>query len=123
MACNIYNKSLNAGLTKEQSLLVVSISAHETGYWTSELFKTNNNLGGLYNGNKGVFYSYDSVDSGINAMITLLKNNYFGKGLNTIEEIGAKYCPVGAKNDPNGVNVYWVPKVTQIYNYYSSLQK
>lgn len=51
-------------------------------------------------------------------MVSLLQNNYFGKGLDTIEKIGAKYCPVGADNDPNGLNQYWVPGVTRIYNNY-----
>lgn len=99
--------------------MVVSISAHETGYWTSEAFKVKNNFGGVMC--KEGLRSYNSLESGLNSFVDLLTYNYFGKGLNTIEEIGAKYCPIGASNDPNGLNQYWVPRVTQIYNEY--LQK
>lgn len=116
--CQIYNKAIEKELTHEQAILLVAISKHETGNWTSYNFKNKNNLGGLYNGSKGTFYSYESLESGIEAFVNLLKNRYFGKGLNTIEEIGNVYCPVGASNDPNGLNQYWIPKVSQYYNNY-----
>lgn len=114
----IYNKSIESELTHEQAILVVAISKHETGNWTSELYKKNNNFGGIYNSKEQKFYSYESNEKGLQAFVNLLKNNYFGQGLDTIEEIGSKYCPVGASNDPTGVNQYWVPKVTQYYNNY-----
>ena len=115
---SIYNKSIESELTHEQAILVVAISNHETGYWTSSLYKNNNNFGGIYNSKEKKFYSYESNEKGLQAFVNLLKNNYFGKGLDTIEEIGAKYCPIGASNDPTGVNQHWVPKVTQYYNNY-----
>lgn len=114
----IYNKSIESELTHEQAILVVAISKHETGNWTSELYKKNNNFGGIYNSREEKFYSYESNEKGLQAFVNLLKNNYFGQGLDTIEKIGAKYCPVGASNDPTGVNQYWVPRVTQYYNNY-----
>jgi hypothetical protein len=114
----IYNVAINSELTHEQAILVVAISKHETGNWTSNLYKNNNNFGGIYNSKEQKFYSYESNDKGLQAFVNLLKNNYFGKGLDTIEEIGAKYCPIGANNDPTGVNQHWVPKVTQYYNNY-----
>lgn len=114
----IFNKSVESGLTEKQAFLLVAISKHETGNWTSKLFKENNNFGGLYNSKEEKFYSYNSFEEGLNAFVNLLKNRYFGKGLNTIEEIGSVYCPVGAKNDPNGLNKNWVPRVTQYYNDY-----
>jgi hypothetical protein len=115
---SIYNKSVESGLTHEQAILLVAISKHETGNWTSDLYKNNNNFGGIYNGREEKFYSYKSKEEGLQAFVNLLKNNYFGKGLNTIEEIGNKYCPVGASNDPKGVNQHWIPKVSQYYNNY-----
>ena len=114
----IYNVAINSELTHEQAILVIAISKHETGNWTSSLYKNNNNFGGIYNSKEKKFYSYESNEKGLQAFVNLLKNNYFGKGLDTIEEIGAKYCPVGAENDPTGVNQHWVPKVTQYYNNY-----
>ena len=45
-----------------------------------------------------------------------ISNNYLGKGLSSISDIGAKYAPIGASNDPTGLNNYWVNGVTQYYN-------
>ena len=116
-ACNIYNKAIEKGLTENQSLLVVAISTHETGYWTSKAFTENHNFGGIMT-NKGL-KSYSTYEEGLDHFVNILKNYYFDKGLTTIEQIGAKYCPVGAKNDPKGLNVNWVPSVTSIYNSYT----
>lgn len=121
IACKIYTKGIESGLTHDQATLVVSISAHETGYWKSKAFTKNNNFGGLMSAKTGKLKHYNSFDEGLNALVKCLKTYYFDKGLNTIEKIGSKYCPVGAKNDPNNLNQYWVGGVTKIYNTY--LQK
>ena len=110
-------------MTKNQSILVAAISAHETGYWTSKNFLEKNNLGGLWNGRQGTFYSYESFEVGLDVMIDLLKNDYFNNGLTTIRTIGEVYCPEGAANDPYNQNQHWIPKVTLIYNQYLGLQK
>lgn len=116
VACDIYNNAISKGATNEQAIIIIAISAHETGYWKSNLFVNANNFGGHCN-SKG-FIIYDNYEEGLNAHVDLLLNNYFAKGLNTIEQIGAKYCPVGAQNDPKGLNNNWVPSVTSIYNSY-----
>ncbi len=115
--CKIYNKGIEKGLTKEQSLILVAISKHETGNWTSNAFKNKNNFGGIMSSSTGELKVYKTQNEGLEGFVNLLKNNYFGKGLNTIQKIGAKYCPVGSKND-TGVNKHWVPNVTQFYNEY-----
>lgn len=116
--CQIFNTSKASGLTNEQSYLLLAISKHETGRWTSNLFNNNNNLGGIYNSKEQKFFKYQTRQDGIQAFVNLLKNRYFGKGLNTIEQIGNVYCPVGATNDPNNKNIHWIPTVTQFYNEY-----
>ena len=93
--------------------LAIAISTHETGNYTSYIFKNQNNVGGMWNGAKGEFYSYDTLEDGIDAYISNLKYNYIDVGLTTIEEIGNIYCPVGI-ND-NCDNKYWIPKVTKYY--------
>ena len=93
--------------------LAIAISIHESGNYTSYIFKYQNNVGGMWNGAKGEFYSYDTLEDGIDAYISNLKYNYIDVGLTTIEEIGNVYCPVGI-ND-NGDNKYWIPKVTKYY--------
>lgn len=118
-ACYIYNSAIEYGLEHNQALLVVAISRHETGGWSSSLYVNNNNFGGLYNSSAKKFFSYETKEDGLNAMLNTLSKSYFNKGLTTIESIGAKYCPVGA-ND-NGTNKYWVGSVTKIYNQYQAL--
>ena len=93
--------------------LAIAISIHETGNYTSYLFENQNNVGGMWNGAKEEFYSYDTLEDGIDAYISNLKYNYIDVGLTTIEEIGNIYCPIGI-ND-NGDNKYWTPKVTKYY--------
>ena len=113
---NIYNYAIEQGLTQKQALLVISISRHETGNWTSKAFKNNHNFGGIMT-SKGL-KNYNSYEEGLQDFVRILKNYYFDLGLDTIEKIGAKYCPVGAKNDPNNLNQYWVGGVSQFYNNY-----
>ena len=116
--CEIYHKALEEGLTHNQALIVIAISKHETGNWTSNLYKNKNNWGGNYNGSKKEFYKFDTKEEGLEYFIRNLKKGYFDKGRNTIEDIGRKYCPVGAKNDPNNINKHWIPQVTEYYNDY-----
>ena len=59
---------------------------------------------------------YNSLDEGIEKFLINLKNNYFDIGLDTIEKIQKKYCPVDAANDPAGLNQYWLGGVTNLYN-------
>lgn len=114
--CKIYNKSIEYGLSREQAFIVVSISRHETGKWTSKAFLEKHNLGGIMCSTG--LRQYGSLDEGIDAFVSLLKNRYFDRGLDTIEKIQPVYCPVGASNDPKGVNQYWLPMVTKYYNEY-----
>ncbi len=114
ISCQIAEKGKEIGLNEEQILISIAISKWETGNYTSSLFKNNNNVGGMYC--NGSFIKYDSLDAGIHAFVSNLKNNYFDIGLTTIETIGSKYCPIGAKNDPTGLNKNWVPGVTQKLN-------
>lgn len=114
--CKIYNKSTEYGLSREQAFIVISISRHETGKWTSKAFLNKNNLGGIMCSTG--LRSYNSLDEGIDAFVSLLKRRYFDRGLDTIEKIQPIYCPVGADNDPHNLNQNWLPMVTKYYNEY-----
>lgn len=116
--CEIYNKAIELELTHKQALIVIAISKHETGNWTSDLYINSNNWGGNWNGRKQTFYKFATKEEGLEYYINNLKAGYFDKGRNTIEEIGSKYCPVGAKNDPKNINKHWIPRVTEYYNDY-----
>lgn len=93
--------------------LAVAISMHETGKYTSVAFKEKNNVGGNFkNGN---LMTFSNLDEGIEFFVNNLKTKYIDLGLDTIEEISVKYAPIGAENDPNNLNQYWVIGVTKYY--------
>ena len=60
--------------------------------------------------------SYETADQGIEAVAKLLSTpRYKGK---SIAEIGSFSAPVGASNDPNGLNRAWGTNVTALYDKY-----
>lgn len=93
--------------------LAVAISMHETGKYTSVAFNDNNNVGGNFR--SGSLMVFEDLDKGIDFFISNLKTKYIDLGLDTIEEISVKYAPIGADNDPNNLNQYWVSGVTKYY--------
>lgn len=114
--CAIFYEALNYGLNQNQAYMVMAISKQETGHWKSDAYMNYNNLGGIMNSNG--LRTYDSITEGIQDMVSILKNYYFDKGLDTLEKIQKKYCPIGASNDPNGLNNYWLKNTTIFYNEY-----
>ena len=116
---DIFDKSIELGMTQEQAIITISISRHETGNWSSEAFLESYNFGGIMTNNTKNIKSYDSYEEGLIDFVTLLKDYYFDEGRTSIEDIGAKYCPIGATNDPTDLNKYWVGGVTYFFNEYS----
>ena len=94
--------------------ILAAICINESGYGTSSLARTKNNVGGVSQG-KG-FKSYKSVDECIMDMARFLKSGYIDKGLVTIEQVGKKYCPVGDPRDTKGLNAGWGSAVASITN-------
>jgi murein DD-endopeptidase MepM/ murein hydrolase activator NlpD len=48
--------------------------------------------------------SFDSWEEAIHTVAKGLKEGYTAQGLTSVEQISGKYAPVGAKNDPTGLN-------------------
>lgn len=94
--------------------LLAAIAQHETGNGKSRAAIEKNNIAGMMG--KSGLKSYPSVESSIIDMARNLSQNYLNRGLTTIPEIGAKYAPIGAGNDPNGLNNHWVTGVTKQYH-------
>lgn len=91
-----------------------AIIHHETGNLTSKAAQTKNNFGGIMG--KSGLNSYSSVDAGLEAVAKLLATSrYKGK---SIPQIGAIYAPIGASNDPTGLNNNWVSGVSKFYQRY-----
>lgn len=94
--------------------LLAAISQHETGNGKSQAANERNNVAGMMGANG--LKTYPSVEASIMDMARNISNNYLGKGLSDISEIGAKYAPIGASNDPTGLNNHWVNGVNRYYN-------
>jgi hypothetical protein len=92
--------------------LLLAISIHETGRGKNT---SGNNVGGMMKGSGGKM-TFRTMSAGIAAMAKNLRVLYIEDGLVTIPQIGSRYCPIGASNDPNGLNKYWVGSVTGYYN-------
>ncbi len=92
----------------------VAIAAHETNFGRSSYMMTHNNVGGMI-GNSGRFMRFGSVDESIWFHARLLKK-YKDNGRETLTDIQPLYCPIGAQNDPTGINQYWLPGTIKIYN-------
>lgn len=117
--CKIYTEGTKQGLNDKQNKIALSISRWETGNWTSSLYK-NHNFGGIYA--NGHFKTYTSEDEGIQDFIKILKLGYFDKGRDTLEKIQVNYCPVGAKNDPTGLNNHWLKGTNKFLEEYENIE-
>ncbi|WHY94171.1 glucosaminidase domain-containing protein [Neobacillus cucumis] len=94
--------------------LLAAIAQHESANGKSHAAAIKNNIAGMM-GSNGL-KSYSTVEESIMDMARNLSKNYLGSGLNSIAEIGAKYAPQGAANDPTGLNNYWVSGVSRYFN-------
>lgn len=77
--------------------LAVAIMLHETGCGSkcSNLARSCNNVGGQKGSPRcgnGSYKYYATLEEGITGFVTNLANNYYAKGLNTVEAIGSKYA-------------------------------
>ncbi|MFD7521443.1 glucosaminidase domain-containing protein [Paenibacillus chitinolyticus] len=96
--------------------LVAAIIMHETGNGSSNAARNKNNVGGMMDPKGGGLMTFKSLEAGIDAMVSNIKRNYIDAGLTSIDAIQRKYAPIGAKNDPNGLNKNWTKGVTSYYN-------
>ena len=93
--------------------LLASVAMHETGNGKSQAAYEKNNIAGMM-GKHGL-RQYDSVAESISDMARNLRKNYLDRGLDSIAKIGGKYAPVGANNDPTGLNNHWVKGVNNFF--------
>lgn len=86
-------------------LFLAAIAMHESANGKSNFARYRNNVFGIYL--KGKYHSFESVDECIEYAAKLLAGRIYSKNP-TIVGVQRIYCPVGAKNDPKGVNKYWL---------------
>lgn len=103
--------------------LVLAIMAGETGWGTSYAIREQNNPGGFMDPSTGwsQVQTFSSLEAGIEAVVKNLRTGYIDQGLTTVADIGNKYCPVGAANDPTGLNQNWIPSVVSTYSQFSGI--
>lgn len=88
--------------------VATAIMIHETGYGTSTIARTCNNVAGQKGSPAcmGSYKGYPTIDEGIKGAIDNLYNNYYSHGLNTVETIGPKYAESGT----------WISKINSFIN-------
>ena len=84
--------------------LAIAISRHETGNWTSDLCIKNNNFGGMRGSDD--WYSYDTIDLGIEAFCKMLKD-YKDNGMGTINTMANTYCGDNSSHWINSVEYFY----------------
>lgn len=89
---------------------LVAIAAHETMLETYEPAQRIRNPFGL-----GPGWSFDTHADAIARAATALDELYLPEGRIRIPDIGAKWAPIGAANDPNGLNQHWTTGVSTYY--------
>lgn len=109
------NHFINAGKKYDiDPSLLTAIAIHETGNGSSRAANDKNNVAGMMG--KDGLRSYASVEDSIFDMARNLRKNYLNQGKDTIAAIGAKYAPVGAANDPTGLNNHWTNGVSKQFS-------
>ncbi len=103
--------------------LLAAIVNTESGHGSSNAARTKNNVAGIMSASSNFMKlaTFDSVDDCLEALAKNLKKNYVDKGLVTISQIHSKYCPIGAGNDPNGMNGGWGQTVASLTDKYNNL--
>lgn len=98
---SLANDFVREGINNNIDPLILSaISAHESGWGTSKLSKTHNNIFGITHKTKK-WSSFNSLASCIKWTANMFDENYIKKGHNTLQKIQKTYCPDNPKWDDN----------------------
>lgn len=89
---------------------LVAVAAQESGLGTAGSGKDINNPFGW-----GPARPFPSWTDAINTVAQGLSKGYLSEGRDTIPAIQAKWAPVGAANDPGGLNSNWTTGVSKFY--------
>lgn len=89
---------------------LVAVAAQESALGTAGSGKDISNPFGW-----GPAKPFSSWTEGIDTVAAGLAKGYLAEGRDTIAGIQAKWAPVGAANDPNGLNSNWTTGVSKFY--------
>lgn len=86
--------------------LALAIARLETGHFTSDAYLSGNNVGGLSIDETPMCFT--SLERGVEAFVMNLYYNYYQEGLDTVDEIAEKYCPINKE--------HWAESVKDLMN-------
>lgn len=89
---------------------LVAVAAQESGLGTAGSGKNIHNAFGW-----GPAIPFASWQENIETVAAGLAKGYLGEGRETIAAVQAKWAPVGAANDPGGLNSNWTTGVSKFY--------
>ncbi|WP_029083399.1 phage tail tape measure protein [Bradyrhizobium sp. th.b2] len=94
--------------------LLAGVMAQESG---KGKFLSGNNPGGIMDPATGwkTKMQFNSLDAGIDQTAKSVAKNWNAAG-GDLGKMGSKYAPIGAANDPRGLNRHWVPGVQSFMN-------
>ena len=96
--------------------IALSIGAAESGYYQVKyMLRYNNVYGGM---SKSGLIRHDNIELGVLNYVRLLSRNYFGKGLDTVGEIGYIYCPTVDDNGNKIASSHWIGLVRKAQSKY-----
>ena len=93
---------------------------HESANGKSNAAQNKNNVAGIMSAESNFteLRTFKNVDECLEYLAKLLSESYVSQGLVTISQIHSKYCPIGAQNDPNGLNANWGSSINALTNRY-----
>lgn len=96
-------------------VLMAAIILQETGNGKSNALNQHNNPGGIMDPSTkwSTLLRFESIEAGLESMGRTMNTLVNKKGKKSIDELGASYAPIGADNDPMGLNAFWVVNVTK----------
>lgn len=106
-----------SNVTGIDPLIFAAVVMQETG-GDSKALNEKNNPGGMMDPKTdwSTLIKYDTIEEGLTGVAVTINRIWNVDGKPSIEGLGSVYCPVGAANDPKGLNKHWVPNVTKYYN-------
>lgn len=90
---------------------LMAMAMHESANGTSKLARLNNNVLGVYDGKHKCYRKFRSVDDCIWYMTEQIAHSSYYHKCHTISDLQKIYCPIGANNDPKGLNSQWLSGV------------
>jgi hypothetical protein len=65
---------------------------------------------------------HNNIELGVLSYVRMMSRNYYGKGLDTISEIGYVYCP-SYENGYKAASSHWISLVSRAINKYEAYDK